>query len=84
LNGEISSFKQSAACSTAAFDQVREDIPIGNALLDVRSCVPAMLKVTILQQCSRRKSSHGKSRFYQTVTVQDETLGLVEWRVETG
>ena len=36
LNGEISSFAQSVAYSTAAFDQVKEDISISNTLLDVR------------------------------------------------
>ena len=58
-NGEISSFKQFVSYSTAAFDQVKEDISISNTLLDVESCGPAMLKVTVLQQ---------------TVTVQDEGL----------
>ena len=72
LDGEISSFKQSVAYSTAAFDQVKEDISISNTLLDVQSCGSAMLKVTVLQQWSRRQMSHGKLRLYQTVTVQDE------------
>ena len=78
LNGEISSFKQSVAYSTAAFDQVKEDIAISNTLLDVKSCGPAMLKVTVLQQWSRRQASHGKLRLYQTVTVQDETWVFLE------
>jgi hypothetical protein len=76
LDGEISSFKQSVAYSTAAFDQVKEDISISNTLLDVQSCGSAMLKVTVLQQWSRRQMSHGKLRLYQTVTVQDETWVL--------
>jgi len=82
LNGEISSLKQSVAYTTAAFDQVKEDISISNTLLDVKSCGPAMLKVTVLQQWSRRQASHGKLRLYQTVTVQDETWVFLdsEWK----
>jgi hypothetical protein len=76
LDGKISSFGQSVAYSTAAFDQVKEDISISNTLLDMQACEPAMLKVTVLQQWSRRQMSHGKLRLYQTVTVQDETWVL--------
>lgn len=41
-----------------------------------------MLKVTVLQQWSRRQASHGKLRLYQTVTVQDETWVFLdsEWK----
>lgn len=78
LNGEVSSFKQSAAYSTAAFDQVKENLSISNVLLDLKACGPALLKVTVLQQWSRRQMSFGKLRLYQTVTVQDETWTLME------
>ena len=78
LNGEVSSFKQSAAYSTAAFDQVKEDLSISNTLLDLKACGPTALKVTVLQQWSRRQMSFGKLRLYQTVTVQDETWALME------
>lgn len=78
LDGEVSSFKQSVAYSTAAFDQVKEDLSISNILLDRQACKPAMLKVTVLQQWSRRQMSHGKLRLYQTVTVQDETWVLLD------
>jgi len=82
LSGEVSSFKQSVAYSTAALDQVKEDISISNTLLDGKSCGPAMLKVTVLQQWSRRQASHGKLRLYQPVTVQDETWVFLdsEWK----
>lgn len=73
LSGEISSFKQSAAYSTAAWEQVQEDISISNTPLDLQSCGPATRKVRVLQQWSRRQMSHGKLRLYQTVTVQGET-----------
>ena len=73
LSGEISSFKQSAAYSTAAFEQVKEDSSIGNTPLDLQSGGPATRKVTALEQWSRRQMSHGKLRLYQAVTVQDET-----------
>jgi hypothetical protein len=78
LNGEVSSFKQSAAYSTAAFDQVKENLSISNTLLDLKACGPTLLKVTVLQQWSRRQISFGKLRLYQTVTVQDETWGFME------
>jgi hypothetical protein len=41
-----------------------------------------MLKVTVLQQWSRRQASQGKLRLYQTVTVQDETWVFLdsEWK----
>ena len=75
-DGEVSSFKQSVAYSTAAFEQVKKDISISNIVLDMQACKPAMPKVTVLQQWSRRQMSHGKLRLYQTVTVQDETRVL--------
>jgi hypothetical protein len=78
LNGEVSSFKQSVAYSTAAFDQVKEDLSISNTLLDLKACGPTVLKVTVLQQWSRRQMSFGKLRLFQTVTVQDETWALME------
>ncbi len=73
FNGEVWSLKQSASYSTAGFDQVKENISISNTILDLRSCGPATLKATVLQQWTRRQMSLGKLRLYQTTTVQDET-----------
>jgi hypothetical protein len=78
LNGEVTSFKESVAYSTAGFEQVKENLSISNTLLNVKACGLAVLKVTVLQQWSRRQMSHGKLRLYQTVTVQDETWALME------
>lgn len=48
LSSEISSFKQSAAYSTAALEQAKEDISISNTPLDLQSCGPATRKVKVL------------------------------------
>jgi hypothetical protein len=78
FNGEVWSFKQSASYSTAGFDQVKENISISNTILDLQSCGPATLKATVLQQWTRRQTSLGKLRLYQTTTVQAETWVLKE------
>ena len=82
MNGEVWSFKDSAAHSTAGFDSVKENISISNEILDLVSCGPTTLKATVLQQWTRRQMSEGKLRLYQTVTVQDETwiLREGEWK----
>ncbi len=53
FNGEVWSFKQSVSYSTAGFDQVKENISIGNTILKLQSCGPATLKATVLQQFPR-------------------------------
>lgn len=82
LTGEVWSFKESAAYSTAGFEQVKENIYISNTLLDLKACGQGAVKVTVLQQWYRRQMSHGKLRLYLTVTVQDETWALMdgEWK----
>ena len=82
LNGEIWTLKKSAAYSTAGFDQVKENISISNTLLDLQQCGPNLLRVTVLQQWSRRQMARGKLRLFQTATVQDETWVLMdgEWK----
>ena len=81
-NGEVWKFQQSAAYSTAGFDQVKENISISNTLLELQTCGPTTLKTTVLQQWSRRQTSAGRLRLYQTTTVQDETWVLLagEWK----
>jgi hypothetical protein len=81
-NGEVRSFKESAAYSKAGFDSVKENISISNEIVDLVSCGPSTLKATVLQQWTRRQMSEGKLRLYQTVTVQDETwiLREGEWK----
>lgn len=82
LNGEVWTLKQSAAYSTAGFDSVKENIAISNMLVDLRQCGASLLKVTVLQQWSRRQMAAGKLRLFQTATVQDETWVLTngEWK----
>jgi hypothetical protein len=82
LNGEVWSFKESASYSTSGFDKVKENLSISNTLLDLKICGPTLLKVTVLQQWSRRQISLGKLRLFQTVTVQDETWVSIagEWK----
>jgi hypothetical protein len=81
-NGEVGSFKQSANYSTAGFDQVKENISISNTFLNLVSCATNTLKVTVLQQWSRRQMVDNKLRLFQTATVQDETWILMhgEWK----
>lgn len=82
FNGEVWSFKQSSAYSTAGFDQVKENLSISNTILDLMSCGPMTVKATVLQQWSRRQLSAGQLRLFQTTTVQDETWALIdgEWK----
>jgi hypothetical protein len=82
LNGEVWSFKQSAAYSTAGFDQVKENLSISNTFLNLVSCASNTLKVTVLQQWSRRQMVDNKLRLFQTATVQDEIWVLMngEWK----
>jgi hypothetical protein len=47
FNGEVWSYKQSAAYSTAEFDQVKENISISNTVLDLMSCGAMTLKATV-------------------------------------
>jgi hypothetical protein len=81
FNGQVWSFKQSAAYSTAGFDQVKENLSISNTIVDLISC-GATLKATVLQQWSRRQLSAGQLRLFQTTTVQDETWAFIdgEWK----
>lgn len=81
-NGQIWSLKQSAAYSTAGFDSVKENISISNMLLNLQQCGSDRVKVTVLQQWSRRQMAAGKLRLFQTGTVQDETWVLRdgEWK----
>jgi len=78
LNGDVWTYKQSTAYSTAGFDQVTENISISNTLLELLSCGPKTVKITVLQQWSRRQIAGGKARLFQTATVQDETWVLME------
>jgi len=78
LNGQVWKFKDSASYSTAAFDQVKENISISNTILDLQNCGPTTLKATVLQHWSRRQMIKGQLRLFQTTTVQDETWVLVE------
>jgi hypothetical protein len=83
FNGQVWSFKQSAAYSTAGFDRVKENLAISNTILTLESCGRTTLKATVLQQWSRRQLSVGDQiRLYQTTTVQDETWVLIagEWK----
>ena len=82
FNGEVWSFKKSTAYSAAGFDQVKENISLSDTILSLTDCGAGSLKVTVLQQWSRRQMSHGALRLYQTTTVQDETWVLIERRVE--
>src|ERR1700722_1314075 len=78
FNGEVWSLKKSAAYSTAGFDQVKKNLSISNTILDLEGCGATTLKAIVLQQWSRRQTSLGKLRLYQTTTVQDETWVLLE------
>ena len=82
LNGQVTHFNESANYVTSGFEQVKENISMSNMFLELRSCGSSMLKVTVLQQWSRRQMSFGKLRLFQTATVQDETWILVqgEWK----
>jgi hypothetical protein len=82
LNGAVWKFKQSANYSMSGFDQVKENISISNTLLDLKACGPTVLRVTVLQQWSRRQMSSGKLHLFQTATVQDETWAWMagEWK----
>jgi len=78
LNGQVTHFKESANYVTSGFEQVKENISMSNMLLELSSCGASLLKVTVLQQWSRRQMSFGKLRLFQTATVQDETWVLLE------
>ena len=57
---------------------MKQNISISNTILDLQICGQETLKVTVLQQWSRRQMSLGKLRLYQTTTVQTETWVLME------
>jgi|SRR5271170_3240433 len=82
FDGSVWKFKDSAAYSTAGFDQVKENIHLSNTIIGIVSCSPGQVKATVLQQWTRMQESFGKVRRYETTTVQDETwiLAGTEWK----
>jgi hypothetical protein len=56
---------------------VKQNISISNTILDLQICGQETLKVTVLQQWTRRQMSLGKLRLHQTTTVQTETWVLM-------
>lgn len=82
INGSVWKFKDSAAYSSAGFEQVKENLHLNNTIIGMVSCAPGKVKATMLQQWSRMQESYGKVRRYETVTVQDETWVRIgdEWK----
>lgn len=77
FNGDVWKFSQSAAYSTAGFDQVTQNISLSNTIVSLSACGDDRLRATVLQQWSRRQRVLGQERLFQTTTVQDETWAKV-------
>lgn len=78
FNGEVWKLSQSAAYSTAGFEQVTQNISLSNTIISLADCGEGRLLATVLQQWSRRQRVRGTERLFQTTTVQDETWAAVD------
>jgi hypothetical protein len=73
FNGKVWKFSDSAAYSMAGLKVVKENISMSNTILSLSECSATTVVATVLQQWSRKQTSFGQDRLYQTATVQDET-----------
>ena len=82
FNGSVWKFSESAAYSSAGFEQVKENIHLSNSIIGMVSCPPDSVKASVIQQWTRMQESFGRVRRYETTTVQDETWvrTAAEWK----